>query len=262
MLAAPTAANRASRRPPPSAQDAAQVGQRRGRDVDPRVGVVGPVHRYLVDAQPGPLGQHQQLGVEEPAAVLGARQQLAGLVRADRLEAALGVGESRAERRLQQQVVAAGDAVRGAARAPPGTRGPAGCRWRRRCARTAAARRGGAARSGRWTSRRPCRPARRSRWPTRSTAGPARGRAAASRDGADPGQFRGQGSGDVPGGVGAAVVSDRDVPVNGKRAARYACSRRTLGARSASSSLTGTTISTCGPPGGPAAAGPGPAREL
>ena len=31
-----------------------------------------------MDAQPGPLGQHQQLGVEEPAGVLGERQQRAG----------------------------------------------------------------------------------------------------------------------------------------------------------------------------------------
>jgi hypothetical protein len=52
----------------------AQVGQGGGDDVDARVQVVGPVHRDLVDAQPGPFGQYQQLGVEEPAGVLAAAQ--------------------------------------------------------------------------------------------------------------------------------------------------------------------------------------------
>ena len=74
-----------------------------------RVGVVDPVHRHLVDAQAGALGQHQQLGVEEPAGVLDQRQQPPGDVRADRLEAALGVGEPGLQRAAQQQVVAAGD---------------------------------------------------------------------------------------------------------------------------------------------------------
>ena len=62
-------------------------------DVDPAVGVVDPVDRHLVDAQPGPLGEHQQFGVEEPAGVLDQRQQPLGDVLADRLEAALRVGE-------------------------------------------------------------------------------------------------------------------------------------------------------------------------
>ena len=62
-----------------------------------------------MDPQPGPLGQHQQLGVEEPAVVGGQGQQLPGRVRADRLEPALGVRETRAEGGVQQQVVAAGD---------------------------------------------------------------------------------------------------------------------------------------------------------
>ena len=52
-----------------------QVGDRGGDDVDPAVRVVDPVHRHLVDAQPGALGEHQQLGVEEPAGVLDQRQQ-------------------------------------------------------------------------------------------------------------------------------------------------------------------------------------------
>jgi hypothetical protein len=38
-------------------------------DVDPAVGVVDPIHGDLRDAQAGPLGQQQELGVEEPAVV-------------------------------------------------------------------------------------------------------------------------------------------------------------------------------------------------
>jgi len=89
--------------------DPAQVAQRGVDDVDPRVGVVDPVHWHLVDAQPGPFGQHQQLGVEEPALVLDQRQQLPGLVGPDRLKPALGVGEAGPEGGPQQQVVAARD---------------------------------------------------------------------------------------------------------------------------------------------------------
>ena len=47
-------------------------------DVDAGVRVVDPVDRHLVDAQAVVLGQHQQLGVEEPALVLDQRQQRAG----------------------------------------------------------------------------------------------------------------------------------------------------------------------------------------
>ena len=46
-------------------------------EVDPAVRVVDPVDRHLVDPQPGPLGEHQQLGVEEPRVVLDQRQHLA-----------------------------------------------------------------------------------------------------------------------------------------------------------------------------------------
>ena len=45
----------------------AQVGPRGAGDVHPAVGVVDPVDRDLVDAEPVVLGEHQQLGVEEPA---------------------------------------------------------------------------------------------------------------------------------------------------------------------------------------------------
>ena len=89
--------------------DPAQIAQGGGHHVDPGVGVVDPVHRDLVDAQPGPLRQHEQFRVEEPARVRGERQQRLGRVRADRLEPALRVGEARAEGRVEQQVVAAGN---------------------------------------------------------------------------------------------------------------------------------------------------------
>ena len=93
----------------PDAPDAAQVGQGGGDDVDPGVGVVDPVHRHLVDPQAGALGQHQHLGVEEPAGVLDQRQEPLRDVGADGLEAALRVGESGLQRAAQQQVVAARD---------------------------------------------------------------------------------------------------------------------------------------------------------
>ena len=86
-------------------------------DVDARVGVVDPVDRHLVDAQAVALGQHEQLGVEEPALVLDSRQQLARDVGADRLEAALRVGEAGAQRRAQEQVVASARSARASARA-------------------------------------------------------------------------------------------------------------------------------------------------
>ena len=66
------------------------------------VGVVDPVDGHLVDAQPVVLGEHEQLGVEEPArrprpAGSSARATSA----ADGLEAALGVGEAAAQRGAQ-----------------------------------------------------------------------------------------------------------------------------------------------------------------
>jgi hypothetical protein len=45
--------------------DALEVGNRGGDDVDAAVRVVHPVDGNLVDPKPGPLGQHQQLRVEE-----------------------------------------------------------------------------------------------------------------------------------------------------------------------------------------------------
>jgi len=78
--------------------DAAQVADGGRQQVDSRVRVVNPVDWHLVDAQAGPLGQHQQLGVEEPAVVADLRQQPVGGVGPDCLEATLGVGEASAHR--------------------------------------------------------------------------------------------------------------------------------------------------------------------
>ena len=71
--------------------------------------VVDPVHRHLVDPQPGAFGEDQQFGVEEPAGVCDVREQPVCDVGADRLETALRVGESGGERGFEDQVVAARD---------------------------------------------------------------------------------------------------------------------------------------------------------
>src|SRR5439155_9640777 len=76
-------------------------------DVYARVRVVDPVDRYLVDAQACTFGDHQQLGVEEPAGVGDQRQQLPGHFSTHGLEAALRIGEVRAEHASQNQVVTA-----------------------------------------------------------------------------------------------------------------------------------------------------------
>ncbi len=179
-------------------------------DVDAAVRVVDPVDRHLVDAQAGPLGQHQQLGVEEPAAVLDQRQQLPRAVGADRLEPALGVGEAGAQRRAQEQVVASARSAPASCRARPASRAPGGCRSRRRCARSAAARPAAAARSGRSTGRRPCR-RRRSRRSRSHTVRSARPRPfSVEVDGAHVRQPAGERRGDRPRRVGAGVVGDRD----------------------------------------------------
>ncbi len=93
----------------PEPGDAFEVGQRGGRDVNAAVGIVDPVDRDLIDAQPGPFGEDEQLRVEEPAGVLDQRQQPRGDVGADGFEPALGVGETGGERAAQDEVVAAGD---------------------------------------------------------------------------------------------------------------------------------------------------------
>jgi hypothetical protein len=62
-----------------------------------------------VDPQPGALGEDEQFGVEEPAGVLGKRQQRPRLVSPDGLETALGIGEACPHERAKQHVVAARD---------------------------------------------------------------------------------------------------------------------------------------------------------
>jgi len=100
---------RAAAEPPGQPRDTAQVSERGGEDVDARVAVVDPVHGDFVDAQPCSFGQNEQFCVEKPPGVLRQRQEQPGPVRADGLEATLRVGEARAERGVQQHVVAAGD---------------------------------------------------------------------------------------------------------------------------------------------------------
>jgi hypothetical protein len=90
-------------------RDAAQVLDRGAHDVDARVGVVDPVDRDLVDAQPAALGEHEQLGVEEPAVVADLAEQAPGRRRGHGLEAALRVGEAGAQHGVQQAVVGARD---------------------------------------------------------------------------------------------------------------------------------------------------------
>ena len=89
------------------APHALEVVGRGLHDVHRRVRVVDPVDRHLVDPQPGPLGEDQHLGVEEPAGVLDQRQQHLRDIAPDRLEAALGVGEAGLQRAAQDQVVRA-----------------------------------------------------------------------------------------------------------------------------------------------------------
>src|SRR5215203_4997747 len=73
------------------------------------VEVFDPIDRNLAYAQAALLGQQEQLGVEEPLAVLDLRQELLCNAALDRLEAALGVGEVVAEEDLYKEVVAARD---------------------------------------------------------------------------------------------------------------------------------------------------------
>ena len=77
-------------------------------DIDPGVGVVDPVDRHLVDPQPHPLGDHQQLGVEEPLVVLDEGSNRVGDVTPEGLEPALGVAEAAPQGQVEQRVVASG----------------------------------------------------------------------------------------------------------------------------------------------------------
>jgi hypothetical protein len=82
--------------------------------------VVDPVDGHLVDAQARPLGEHEQLCIEEPGVVLDQGEQLSRAVGADRLEAALRVAEPDPERQPQDQVARAGNQL--ALRAAPDAR--------------------------------------------------------------------------------------------------------------------------------------------
>jgi hypothetical protein len=168
-----------------------------------------------VDAQPGVLGQDQQLGVEEPARVAGQRQQRPGPGPADRLEAALGVGEPRPEHGVQQQVVAAGQDLPARAADHPGAvrqPGPDG-----HVAVPGQQRR---------DQREQCAEVRRqvdihAGQDVGVAAGPdGPQRAAAAGLGqpgrADPGEDTGQRAGRGPGPVGAAVVGNRDTGGEGE----------------------------------------------
>ena len=86
--------NRAVGEATQESSDAFEVSGGGGDDVDPAVRVVHPVHRHFVDPQAAALREDQQLGVEEPPGVGDVGQQSLGDVRADRLEAALRVGEA------------------------------------------------------------------------------------------------------------------------------------------------------------------------
>ena len=193
----------------PEPGHAAQVGQGGGDDVDARVEVVDPVHRDLVDAQPGAFGQHEQLGVEEPAGIGGEREQRPRLVAPDRLEAALRVGKARPHQGPQQQVVAARDELPLGTADDPGTTGEPGADGQ-------VAVPGQQRRDQREQGVQVCRQidihvgedvglALRPDGPQRP---------ATSRqfhvDGAHLGQLAGQPVGDRPGGVGAAVIRDGD----------------------------------------------------
>jgi hypothetical protein len=201
---------------PPAAEvlvqpgDPAQVIGHGLRDRDSRIEVVHPVHRDLVDPQAGPFGQHEQLGVEEPAGVLDQRQQLGRHVRTDRLEPALGVREARSQDSPEQQVVAprehlplgAADYARagGEAGADGNITVPGDQRRDQRQQRVEI-----------------CRQVNvHVREHVRGALGPdLLQRPAPARlldpDHPDPGQLGGQQVADLPGGVGTAVVGDADL---------------------------------------------------
>ena len=108
---------------PPTSTTTEQVLPGGADDVDPGIGRVDPVHRDLVNAQPAPLGQDEQFGVEEPPRVLHHGQQLLRHVGAGvRLEPALRIGEVRRRRPPQNQVVAPGDQLPSSALGSPASR--------------------------------------------------------------------------------------------------------------------------------------------
>ena len=222
--------------------------ERGAHDVDARVGVVDPVDRHLVDAQAAPLGEHEQLGVEEPAVV--ADVAAAGR-RARRARTALKphcASEKRARSvGVQERGCSRARSARAWGRGRRARRARAACRSRRRCGRRAAARRAAAGRAGRSRGRRPCRRrrgvARRPRRAQRAAAA----LALEAQDG-DARQLRRERAGDRRRRVGARVVGDRRcASVNGNSVAQEGVQAPDAGLERAPASLyTGTTMSISG----------------
>src|SRR5207253_4208277 len=98
------APERAAQAPEPG-----QVARDRRHELDARVEVLDPVDGHLVDPHAVPLGEEQQLGVEEPAVVGDEWQEVPGGVGPERLEPALRVREAGAEAGPDEQVVTAGE---------------------------------------------------------------------------------------------------------------------------------------------------------
>jgi hypothetical protein len=74
-----------------------EVLDRSGQDVDARVGIFNPIDRQLVNAKPCALSSYEELGVEEPVAVLHLGDERSGYVRPHGLESALNVFEANAQ---------------------------------------------------------------------------------------------------------------------------------------------------------------------
>lgn len=79
------------------------------KNLHPRVGIVHPIDRNFTDTKAEALRRDEELGVEEPLVVLDQREQLERGLAAQRLEPALGIGESTAHGEFEQQVVGARD---------------------------------------------------------------------------------------------------------------------------------------------------------
>ena len=125
-------------------------------DRDAGVGVVDPVDGHLVDPKPwrwARTSSSVSKNQRSSSRVAAGRSH----VGADRLEAALGVGEACMQHAVSRQVVRAGDELALEARDAHGRCAAAAIRSRPRCARRAAERPAGAALAGRSRGRRPCR---------------------------------------------------------------------------------------------------------
>ena len=181
-----------------------------------------------MDAQPGAFGQHEQFGVEKPAGVLGERQQCSRLVAPDGLEAALRVREARPHKGPQQHVVASRDELplRPAddPRSPgePGTDGQVAVPGQQR---------GHQRQQGVQVCRQIDIHIGEDLGVALRPDGP-QGPAASRQlhvDGPHLGQLASQPGGDRPGGIGAAVIGDRDP--GGKRKAFTQIADQTTNAR-------------------------------